>query len=346
MTTTYPGGIYNHLSITCRRGRVLSVRKRSKPEVAIDPPAIHEGACDASGAVPTDPSGEFFLVADDEEQECVLRLYKTRQSGPPVEHIHLRHDRLAPAGEELDLEAAAWLGPRIYWIGSHSRDKKGKKQTARQRLFATRLNQSNSTEVALDGEPYPNLIPSVKEHLKGLGKKWAGWKLDPKIPPKEGGLSIEGIAGSPDGELLIGLRSPLLGEGSVVLRMRNPDEVIAGKDARFGKPAVLNLGGLGIRSLEYCGLWREFLVLAGSRGPKAQFVLHRWDGKSENVKPVIDFAGMDLPDGVAPEGMFFCDEDRQLQFLFDEGKRMDGKVECKKGKQKSFRSICVRGLVR
>ena len=38
---------------------------------------------------------------------------------------------------ESDIEGAARLGGRIYWITSHGRSKKGKRRSNRYRLFAT-----------------------------------------------------------------------------------------------------------------------------------------------------------------------------------------------------------------
>lgn len=316
---------------------------KARRAIRIDPPVFHEEVCDASGAVPADPEGASFLVADDEEAECLLRLYKTDQSGPPVARLHLKNKKLAAPDAELDLEAAAWLGDRIFWIGSHSRDKKGKKQETRRRLFATTLRDGKT--LRLDGEPYCDLIPDLKRLFSASGSPWDGFTTDPKSPPKSGGLSIEGLAGSPEGELLIGLRSPLADRNAVIVTLRNPEEAIQGKEAAFAAPLALSLEGRGIRSLEYCHAGACYLVLAGAAGAGGDFLLYRWDRRNA-VSPLLDFASMKLPEGVAPEAMFLSPDGARLHVLFDEGNRLEDQTPCKKSKRRSFRSVCIHGLVR
>src|SRR5260370_28101331 len=76
---------------------------------------FYSGMCDASAAVALD--SELFAVANDEDN--AIRIYRADQGGPPVQSIELsrflRVDRKKP---ETDLEAAAWLGNRIFWITS------------------------------------------------------------------------------------------------------------------------------------------------------------------------------------------------------------------------------------
>src|SRR5438094_602992 len=81
----------------------------------------------------------------------------------------------------------------------------------------------------------------------------------------DGALSIEGLASTPDGALLIGFRNPITDDGkALVARLKNPDQVVAGQPAEFGKPITLDLGGLGIRSMERRG--DEYLIVAGRHG--------------------------------------------------------------------------------
>lgn len=173
----------------------------------IDAPRTHRGVGDASGAISLEPGGTRFLVASDEDQEVTcIRLYDAAVDGDPIQAFSLDHEKLNPDPEEpeLNLEAAARLGQRIVWIGSHGRSKKAKRRPSRHRLFATRLSRKNGKlALTVTGAPYCSLVAE-------LGKRWPSLELDPKFPPKEGGLNIEGLSNtSKAGELLIGVRSPL-----------------------------------------------------------------------------------------------------------------------------------------
>ena len=77
----------------------------------------------------------------------------------------------------------------------------------------------------------------------------------------EGGFNIEGLAATPEGKLLIGLRNPLPQRRALVVPLENPAELIEGKTARFGLPIELDLDQRGIRSLELVGA--SYLIVAG-----------------------------------------------------------------------------------
>src|SRR5690349_5322533 len=86
-------------------------------------PTRYPGMCDASGAVPV--SSNLFLVASDEDN--VLRLYNREQAGHPVKEYDY-NQFLGVHGKSLeaDLEAAARIGNRAFWMGSHGRNRVGK----------------------------------------------------------------------------------------------------------------------------------------------------------------------------------------------------------------------------
>src|SRR4029077_2770349 len=102
----------------------------------------------------------------------------------------------------------------------------------RRRLFATRLRVAGERlTIERVGKPYKHLIRDLDAddryasfHLKEAAKK---------EPKAEGALSIEGLAATPDGELLIGFRNPIPEGKALVARLKNPREVIAGQAARF-----------------------------------------------------------------------------------------------------------------
>src|SRR5690606_18992126 len=163
-----------------------------------------EGACDASGAVPLDK--HRFVVADDEDN--VLRVYHADRGGPPLARIDLS-PKLALRKQkkaESDIEGATRVGDVAYFITSHGRTRKGKRDPDRFLFFATELPRSGS-EVHVRGEPYRQLIEAMI-----ADPRFAPFELEraaERAPKQPGGLNIEGLTAAPDGSLWIGFRGPV-----------------------------------------------------------------------------------------------------------------------------------------
>ncbi|PTT87482.1 DUF3616 domain-containing protein, partial [Pelomonas sp. HMWF004] len=161
-------------------------------------PVQHDGLCDASAAVALD--ARHFIVADDEHNR--LTVYR-RGEARRVGEVAL--DRFLKADKEADLEGAARLGGRIYWIASHARNSAGQLRPDRQRFFATEVSDKT---VAPVGQPYTTLLADLV-----AAPALAPLKLTQaasRAAEAEGGFNIEGLAAGPDGEsLLIGLRNPI-----------------------------------------------------------------------------------------------------------------------------------------
>jgi uncharacterized protein DUF3616 len=203
----------------------------------------HTGMCDASAAVAV--GTDLFVVASDEDN--VLRTYRSKRGGGPVASFPL-DDFLGvePEHPEADIEGAARVGDRIYWITSHGRNKNAKKRPNRRRRFATevRVSDVRATLVGV-GVPYRDLLKDL-ENDPDLDE----FKLDQaaeKAPEDEDGLNIEGLAATPRGHLLIGFRNPIRKGQALLVSLENPDEVIHEKRAKLGKPIALDLGKRGVR---------------------------------------------------------------------------------------------------
>src|SRR5262249_44507028 len=103
-------------------------------------PAEYSGMRDASAAVAV--SSNLFIVADDEKN--TLRLYSADKPGPPLKEFDVNAFlEVTSKSPEADLEGAALVGNRAFWIGSHGRNKKGKERSNRCRLFATDIKVDN-----------------------------------------------------------------------------------------------------------------------------------------------------------------------------------------------------------
>lgn len=298
---------------------------------------IFIGMCDASAAASID--AEHFIIADDEDN--TLRIFR-RSGGEAIAEKELSeflgNQTKKKKAKEADLEAAAKIGSRIYWISSHGRNKKGKDSPERERLFATDVAvEDGNITVTPVGQPYDQLLEDLlaapqleKYNLKDASEK---------APKDDGALNIEGLSGTPDGRLLIGFRNPIRDGKTLVVPLLNPAEVVQGERAKLGDPLELDLGGLGIRSLGWHA--GKYVIIAGATGEGGESQLFTWDGKGEAKR----VEGISFP-ALNPEGIAFNKPDGKSEYFLlsdDGGVSIDGK-DCKKLKDpklKRFRGQVV-----
>lgn len=275
----------------------------------------YRGPCDASAAVALD--ADHFVVANDESD--TLSIYRGERA---VGSLDLSSFIGTRVGTESDIEGAAAIGSRIYWITSHGRNSRGTEQPSRQRLFATEVSLTGTPTLQPVGQPYVDLLADfdATESLKPFGLSDAARFA----PEANGGLNIEGLAATPDGRLLIGLRSPLFDRRALVIPLNNPDDVINGRRAQLGPPVTLDLDGRGIRSIELVGA--DYWIVGGPTGDAGSFAVYRWSGRGGD--PVRPFP-IELGD-IRPEALFAIPPSNQIRLLSDDGGRKKGRVECKK----------------
>src|SRR5688572_5330912 len=276
-------------------------------------PLYFTGACDASAAVALDH--DLFVVANDEDN--TLRVYSRLRPGPPLSQVNLTSFlRPEKKSEESDLEAAAQVGDRIYWITSHGRNAKGKERETRHRFFATTGAVTNgAAQLRPIGSFYADLLEDMlaDPRLASIDLRHAA-ELPPKSP---GALNIEGLTATPEGHLLIGFRNPVPKGKALLLPLLNPADLIMGKHAQFGEPMALDLGGLGIRSIAY---WRDrYLIIAGSTDGSGQSRLYHWiPGQDPQVLPAPEIRGLN-PEAVAfyatgeAAGLFVVSDDGEAR---------------------------------
>jgi hypothetical protein len=296
--------------------------------------------CDASAAVAIGTN--LSVVANDEDNR--LRLYQRHPGGMPAASVDLSRF-LAVRGKspETDIEGAARVGSRIYWITSHGRNAKGKDSPDRHRFFATEIVETVvGPRVTPVGRPYSQLLDDFarEPRLAPFGLASAS-RLAPKDP---GGLNIEGLTAMPDGRLLLGFRNPIPGGRALLVPLLNPAGLIAGDSARFGDPILLDLGGLGVRSLGYEN--GRYVIIAGPSAGGGVSKLYLWGGPeaatAATLVPGVDFRGLN------PEGLAFerADGRREFFVLSDDGTRSLGGVDCKQLKdpaQRRFRGYALTG---
>lgn len=292
---------------------------------------LYRGCCDASAAVPVAP--ELFAVANDEDN--MLRVYRRGEGGDPVCRFDLNDFlRTGKKRSECDLEGAARMGERVYWISSHGRNKEGKRRSARYRFFAMRFTTEDG---AVDWQPvgtaYERLLDDL---LRDTRLQQFGLDEAAKRAPKDqGGLNIEGLCGTPDGRLLIGFRNPQPQGNALVVPLNNPDGVVTGQPAVFGESILLDLGGLGVRGM--ARIEQGYLLIAGGYDGGEASCIYYWQGVGGVLRRL---EGVNLDD-YNPEALIVWPEEKDDSFwiLSDDGtRRVDGK-KCKKLKDESSRSF-------
>jgi hypothetical protein len=293
-------------------------------------------SCDASALVGL-PGG--WLVGASDENNGAFSIAPTDRTGgtfPSRVAVDLspflqteRNKRGEP--KEADLEAAARLGETVYWIGSHGRDSGGDAEPSRQRLFATRWQVvQGKLELQPAGQPVTRLLEPM---LRGDSDVALALRQASTRAHVDGGIDIEGLAATARGTLLIGFRSPLVGGRAIMVELLNPSEAtLHGAEVRLGPPALVNLGGRGIRDMVAASAADETLLLAGPPAKDGTWALFRWRAGDAAAR-AVDVA---VPAGVVWEGLTLDPDTGDLWLASDDG-GTGPKCKDREPQERSFR---------
>lgn len=250
----------------------------------------------------------------------------------------------SPAYEVDDLEAAtvfSWDANgdgkpeslHHVFAGSCSRTKKGKVVAGRDALFSIVIDTGAVAAARPGAFPPPAAVEynrTTRSQIRALGSEhpdtpwgpvlrdsaWtAGQQPETQNPALAGGsaagLNIEGLTVSKDARaLLLGLRSPLVGGRALLIPVTNPVAALglgggAPQPVAMAAPILLDLGGLGFRSLEWDEAGRVYLIVAGSADDAGVFRLYTWTGEAGDkpeplASPEALAAAKIEPEGVTP----------------------------------------------
>ena len=119
----------------------------------------HPGMSGASAAIFLD-AGRVVVASDEDNR---LRVYDPSASQPAITAWDASPWlRLSGRNPECDLEGAARVGNRIYWIGSHGRNKDGKYRPNRHRFFATEVMETpQGPRLRSLGSPCSTLVSAL-----------------------------------------------------------------------------------------------------------------------------------------------------------------------------------------
>lgn len=295
--------------------------------------------------------GVLFLAAD--ERAAIDRLVQTgRNAWGGHERIGLKDLLdLADPEAEADLEGLAADGDWLWVLGSHARTRNKPEKAddecidlvkladlkdTRPRCLLARIPLARDddglpTPVRKDGKRRAGLVPQTK-HGSLLAK---ALKNDPligpftRIPAKEGGLDVEGIAVC-DGRVALGLRGPVVSTHAVLLELRIEAKGSGRLDIK-GDPVkrLLAMEGLGVRDLKRCG--DDLIILAGpTTGLSGPCALYRWRGWADDPPHHPELVRLHRPERILelpfgrgedhPEGLALWGNDgdaRQILVIYD-----------------------------
>ena len=268
------------------------------------------GASNASTAIAIDSN--YMLVGDDENQ--ALRLYDRTNSGLAVNSFDYTTllgltDISGGVPREVDIEASAKVGNRIFWLGSQSNnDPAGNSRPNRDRLFATDTTGTGAgTSLSYSGR-YDFLRADIinwdvtNGHGKGANFYGLAASAAAGVSSKaNNGYNIEGLEFAPDDTTAyVAFRAPQEPTGTrtnaLIVPVTNLTTLLAASGggaagtATFGAPIELDLGGRGIREIRK-NASNQYAIIAGPAGDNpgtapADFRLYTWTGNAVDV-PVL-----------------------------------------------------------
>jgi len=232
------------------------------------------GPFETSGASWVEDTKTVLLIDDGRPQELLLLTLNEsgRQVGPITS---IPHD-----GQIIDPEAITNDGTWFYVVSSQADLKDGPSNSLMRIAYDRDAHRIRGT---------PDVIPDLRSlllanvpELKGEGDK----------PGAKGGLNIEGIAWDPiNHRLLLGLRSPLIGGRAAIvpIKLKDPLGPFTATNVQFSTPRTiqLELGGQGIRDLDYNPHLKSFVIISGATelAQRTDFGLWEWSGEADQSKP-------------------------------------------------------------
>ena len=116
--------------------------------------------------------------------------------------------------------------------------------------------------------------------------------------------------------------------------LNNPKHVIErGSAPIFGSPLLWDLGGLGIRSMEYSDFHKAFFIIAGAYNEELGFVLYRWSGEKDKPPLLVRKLRQDRS-SLKPEALICFKNSGKFLLLSDDGSlaiKVSSPNECEEG---------------
>lgn len=262
--------------------------------------------------------GDLLLIGSDEGNK--VQIFKRQGNRYRlIQDIRLNED-----GSEVDIEGIACEGDQVYIVGSHSwkrpkmkmeRAYEKNRKMLEQVLFEQSRDHVFQFRIDADGKVAGSIR---KTSLRSIIRKNKMLRVFSRVPGKENGVDIEGIAVR-NGLLYFGFRGPVLRGNYVPVLVSKFSKELDGYELVY-----VNMGGRGIRDIVRTN--DGFLVLGGPVGDgPGSYQLYFWDGrdcvpgKRENGEPAgqcIYLCEIPTADGAKAEGVTVAKEhDTSFEFL-------------------------------
>ncbi|MDO5504444.1 MAG: DUF5706 domain-containing protein [Actinomycetia bacterium] len=203
----------------------------------------------------------------------------------------------------------------IYAITSHSPTKDDERKPEREQLLRFQIKGGQVGEIGSYTGLYSALAGADALRASILEK--TGEEVDFEA------INIEGLSfHKATGQLLLGMRSPMVGDESLIIVIENPVDVLTADAApQFGEPIVLDLQGGGIRALSYDPVLGSFLIvneIEDAEGDKMS-QMWTWSGNADDTPTALELPGMiNLNNVESVDSVTVAGEDRLL-IMSDEG---------------------------
>ena len=261
------------------------------------------------------PDGRILVVED--EANRAFSLLTVTTDGRFAENPAGDQRLLRSFGRKMsDLEGLSIDGEgRAYAITSHSTKNKGKRDRDREQLLRFAISGGVASELAV----YTGLRDALAEaaDLNRAIEETTGEAADFDK------LNIEGLAYVEEtGELLLGLRTPMVAGHSLVVPITNPADLVeGGAEPRFGPPLFLDMQGGGIRALSFDPVLKTYLVVNEVEQPEGGRIsqLWKWDGGSDRPPVALSLPGIIDLDNVESIDSVVVGGERRLLLMSDEG---------------------------
>ncbi|MEK6300485.1 MAG: DUF3616 domain-containing protein [Acidobacteriota bacterium] len=275
---------------------VLETTSKGKAKLKIASPgagiAFDGGVFEASGVVQVPGSDGIYFIDDSRPGEVLWMALDDsgRQSGP-IKPIEL-------GTSVADPEGFAYGGSFFYVVGSQSHVEPAERNA----LVRFALDPINKT---LLGQA--DVMSSLRDYLV---ENVPELKAVADLKGNAGGVDVEGIAYDPVSDrLMLGLRSPLAnGKALIVpIKLRDPRGSFTTDNVLPPGAAIqVQLGGLGIRDIEFDARSNMYFIIAGatSHGETPTFSLFEWNGGTDQSnadstpREVTKLDGKMKPEGV------------------------------------------------
>jgi hypothetical protein len=265
---------------------------------------IAGGPFEASGVVHVRDTAGVLFVDDGRTREVFwMPIGSEPGHAAAVQRIALDADVTDPEGITSD-------GTFVYVVGSQSK----KRGVDGDGLVRFRFDASTRTAIQVERiRALKSWLAARVPELKGIERRKG-----------EDALNVEAIAWDARGQrLLLGLRAPVVdGKALVIpLSLRDKSGPFTQGNLEVAPTLRIDLGGSGIRSLEYDDMARAFALIAEGTGKKKQqsdFRVLEWDGASLTPGRQVASYPSDLkPEGIARASL---GEKRVNVIVFDTGR--------------------------